>query len=78
MHFPDGTIYKGSWNRGLQSGKATITLADGNIKEGYFSNNIFYGEYSPKGSDPGSSGGFVNVGETKIYKGPHHNNNNDN
>jgi hypothetical protein len=47
MHFIDGTVYKGNWCRGLQTGKATMILPDGTIKEGYFSNNIFYGENSP-------------------------------
>lgn len=47
MIFTDGTLYKGNWHRGLQTGKATMTLPDGTMKEGYFSNNIFYGEKSP-------------------------------
>lgn len=47
MYFTDGTIYKGNWQRGLQTGKAMIIFPDGNSKEGFFSNNIFYGENSP-------------------------------
>jgi hypothetical protein len=51
MYFTDGTIYKGNWSRGLQTGKATMSLPDGTFKEGFFSNNIFYGDNSPEVDD---------------------------
>jgi len=33
--------------KGLMNGKATMILPDGKIREGTFSNNIFYGPHSP-------------------------------
>ena len=47
MFFTDGSIYKGEWARGLQNGKAIMILPDKTVREGYFSNNIFYGENKP-------------------------------
>lgn len=47
MYFSDGTIYKGDWTRGLQNGRGTIVNPDGSIVEGYFVNNVYYGQNSP-------------------------------
>jgi len=55
MHFTDGTTYIGNWCRGLQTGKASMILPDGSTKEGFFSNNIFYGDNSPSDEERSSN-----------------------
>ena len=58
MHFTDKTVYKGNWHRGIQTGIATINLPDGTIKEGFFKNNIFYGDSSPRSSEKSFGNGM--------------------
>lgn len=58
MIFNDGTIYKGTWSRGLQSGNGILMSPDGSMKEGFFKNNIFYGDNSPMASPSPSEKSF--------------------
>jgi hypothetical protein len=70
MYFTDGTIYKGNWSRGLQTGRSVMILPDGSVKEGFFSNNIFYGDNSPTS---GSEKSFNFRSPVEKMKLMHHN-----
>ena len=37
----DGTIYRGFWDKGLQSGLGLMIFKDGTRRAGFFENNIY-------------------------------------
>lgn len=55
MKWVDGSSYVGQWMRGIQHGYGKMNFADGQVKEGYFDNNIYIGPTQPKGMLKGAS-----------------------
>ena len=41
MHWKDGSIYKGYWEKGVQSGLGIMTFNDGVRKAGIFKDNVY-------------------------------------
>ena len=41
MYWADGTIYRGYWDEGLQTGIGLMIFTDGQRKAGFFENNIY-------------------------------------
>jgi hypothetical protein len=48
MYWNDGTIYKGEWQLGAQHGAGELILPNGEVKKGFFENNVFQVETKVK------------------------------
>jgi hypothetical protein len=44
MFWTDGSVYYGAWERGIQHGMGKMIFPGGDIKQGWFSNNVYIGE----------------------------------
>lgn len=40
MYWQDGSIYKGSWQRGIQNGLGLMCFSNGIKKAGFFKDNV--------------------------------------